>query len=178
LNCFATDDGYAILSAQASSCASGLIFSQADNACCRTASNGVCNPYCAFSDNDCQQDPQTTIGNCQWTDNSQDDCEDGILERNLTATWLSESQKPASCKNIVDRLVCPAQIKVDFFGTLQFVIAVILIVLIYFIIKSRLKENQKRRSFKKKVVRKKGSRTKSLNSSSKNRERKSSKKRK
>ncbi len=46
-------------------------------------------------------------------------------------------RKSEKCQPITDRLVCPAQIKVPFFGTIQLVIAIILLVIIYFIIKSR-----------------------------------------
>jgi len=160
LNCFATDEGYASQSAQTSACASGLTFSSIDNACCNSDANAVCNPYCAYSDPDCDQESLITTGGCSWVDNGQDTngCDDGILERNLTAVWTGEMEKPAWCDDIVDTLPCPAQIKVNFFGAVQFVLAVVLIVLIYLIIKSRIEEKAKKNIKTKK--RKKSSRKK------------------
>jgi cysteine-rich repeat protein len=149
VNCFSTDEGYS--ADPSGDCASGLIYSQIDNACCRTNNNAICNPYCSYTDPDCGIDtPSVTTGSCKYTDNSNDNCEDGILERDLTATWTGEGEKPASCKDVTDKLVCPAQIKVSFFGALQFAIAVILIVLIYFIIKSRIKKEKKIKHVKRK----------------------------
>jgi len=196
INCFATDDGYDDCS-DSSCCDTGLYFSQIDNACCDTdTSDGFCHPYCAFSDPDCDNDgPESsvTIGRCTYTDGSGDDCEDGWLERELTANWIwgdnnrftenpesddyvydDESdvwrydpkdsigeRKSEKCQDITDKLVCPAQIKVSFFGMLQFVIAVVLIILIYFIIKSKISEEVKSKSKKKsgkKSVKKKSKR--------------------
>ncbi len=152
-NCFYTDKGY---SADVSdNCGTGLTYSLTDNACCDSVSDLVCNPYCSFSDPDCEiKDTFSSVGSCNYLDNSQDDCEDGILERNLTAVWVGESEQPVSCKNVVDRLICPAQIEVPFFSVLQFVLAIILIVLIYFLIKSHMKERYKRYS-KRKIHKKK-----------------------
>jgi cysteine-rich repeat protein len=84
LNCYATDRGII----QNNNCCAGLVFSPADQACCKAESDGYCNPYCHYVDQDCRVTPPPSTGFCSWEDISTDTCErDLIKTRMLNATW-------------------------------------------------------------------------------------------
>jgi cysteine-rich repeat protein len=89
LNCDATDEGPGDCSG-GSCCAAGLSYYLLDNACCNGNIDGTCNPYCALSDPDCNSGIFASIdgiGACSYTKNSADDCDDGVLKRDYTASW-------------------------------------------------------------------------------------------
>lgn len=90
LNCDATDEGYDTSCQDSSCCEVGLEYNVQDNACCRSVSDDYCHPYCALSDPDCSSGifgGIEGIGSCSYTKNSNDDCSDGVLRRDYTATW-------------------------------------------------------------------------------------------
>ncbi len=168
LNCYATDEGVDPSCMDSSCCAAGLKYSIRDNACCNSITDGYCHPYCAFYDPDCGVGifgGITGIGSCSYTKNSDDDCEDGILKRDYSASWewdetnvfyndpesndytedpagvwhydpldLTGKKRSERCVPISDELICPAQIELPAFSTLQMTIAILLIALAYTII--------------------------------------------
>ncbi len=90
LNCDATDDGHDPSCQDGSCCEAGLNYNVQDNACCNAVTDGYCHPYCALSDPDCnpgQFGGIDAFGSCSYTKNSDDDCSDGILRRDYSATW-------------------------------------------------------------------------------------------
>lgn len=106
-----------------------------------SAGDLYCNDYCLLDTRNCEGgegDYDLSDGKCIWTDTSGDNCDDGMLNRNLVATWTGTDAKPTSCHDITDSYLCPAQIKVSYFTIVQFVVAVILLIIIYIIIKSRM----------------------------------------
>lgn len=87
LNCYATDT---LIIQNGDNCCTGLTFSPVDQACCNTAPDEYCNPYCHYVDPDCVSIPSPSIdtGVCMYTDATTDTCEDdGVLFRSLDALW-------------------------------------------------------------------------------------------
>ena len=94
----------------------------------------------------------TSIGECDYTENSQDTCEDdGMLVRSLTALWTWDVTNPThldplgqeqKCINIQEMIPCPASTQVKFFVVYQLVIVITIIGFIYFLNLSK-KNNKK-----------------------------------
>ena len=90
------------------------------------------------------------IGECTYTENSGDTCEnDGLLTRILIAIWewsplnpthLDPEGSEAKCEDIEYSMPCPAAVQLPFFGIYQIVISLILVALVYSIYFSRKKE--------------------------------------
>jgi len=148
-------------------CKAGLLCSLDDGACCKSTADGVCNRYCAFIDPDCKTEPSLgVIGNCTYTENSQDTCEDdNMLTRSIDAVWTWATwnvppnyydplDKHSKCANINDVIPCPPSVQVSFFGIYSFVGVIVLVVLIY-LLYSLKKKNSRKSNSKKRRERKK-----------------------
>jgi cysteine-rich repeat protein len=119
------------------------------------------NDYCLLNTANCEGGEGPYIpptGGCVYSDSMEDDCEDGSLTRNLTATWVGEGTGECESPGLTT-IVCPAQIKVKAFGIVQFAIAVILLIIIYIIIRSRI-NTMRRKKVPEKYVKKKISKKK------------------
>ncbi len=110
--------------------------------------------YAPLTSNECQFDitqctggtvgDPSEIGTCTYDEDTSDNCDDGFLTVNVTATWEWAEGKDASddpeglrsrCVSVPDRtLVCPAQIPLPFFGAYNFIIAFLAIGMIYWIL--------------------------------------------
>ncbi len=126
-----------------------------------------CGPYVGYKDGD------TWIGSCHYDEDSSDDCDDGLLSYNWKGVWawavdnIGKTEEPNEIGNYVEyptesgiwyydpdekyltcldgsnTVVCPAQIQLPFFTTYSLVIAIVLIVLIYFLILKNSKKKGK-----------------------------------
>jgi len=126
-----------------------------------------------------------SIGDCLYQeDTSNDDCSDGFLVYNWTATWTWDPEnsfnpnpdgadyvqgndgnwhydplrRSEACNPGGQTIPCPAQIKVPFFGILQLIIAILIIAIIYYY----LINSKNKRPVKKSVRKKRPSRKESL----------------
>lgn len=110
-----------------------------------TSGTLTCNNYCLLNTNSCLGGTtgETAQSKCSYRDISNDTCDDGILERNIVAQWNGTDPQPSWCASYSDQLICPAQIKVSFFGTLQLIIAILLLIIIYYFIKLNIIKNKK-----------------------------------
>lgn len=91
------------------------------------------------------------IGTCFYDEDTSDTCEDdGFLTFNWTATWTwdplcdetcqAENQDIRNqCKDGSKTIICPAQIQLPFFGAYNFIIALVVISLIYWVLALRRK---------------------------------------
>ena len=130
-------------------CATDLVCSLADTGCCNTVSDNYCDIYCSFIDPDCKGGVGGGGGTCFYTEESDDTCkDDGLLSRFLIALW-SGNLENEECVDIEDTIICPASVRVPFFGIYSFILAVILIALIYIIYFQRKKNNSKKKGKKK-----------------------------
>ena len=94
------------------------------------------------------------IGNCTYTQEDTDDCEDGILTRSLIASWVWSPLNPShsdplasrpKCYNIQDSIICPAAAPLEFFGIIQTIASIVIIALIYlFFVHPKTKKNKKK----------------------------------
>ena len=80
------------------------------------------------------------IGECTYSQNTGDNCDDGFLTFSCTANWIWEDGKGAAddLENLFGECIggsrtieCPAQIPLSFFGAYNFIVALIIIALIY-----------------------------------------------
>jgi len=84
-------------------------------------------------------------GTCEYKQETTDDCSDGYLTYNFTATWIGlPENKPSWCEDDTETIECPAQVQLPFFNTYSILIAIALIVLIYIIL-IRKKSSRKKR---------------------------------
>jgi len=100
------------------------------------------------------------VGNCTYTENSQDTCEDdNMLTRSIDALWtwatwnvahIDRLNKNLECKDVNDVIPCPPSVQVSFFGIYSFVGVIVLVVLIYLLYSLRKKNSRKNNSKKRK----------------------------
>ena len=75
-------------------------------------------------------------GICEYTEQSNDDCTDGILSYSWLASWNGNSSLiPGGCEDGSKTILCPAEIKLPFFGFYQLIVALALVAGVYFIIR-------------------------------------------
>lgn len=80
-------------------------------------------------------------GVCVFTENTNDNCDDGILTYSWTAIWQGNVSLPhPDCVDGGNSIECPAQIRLPFFNAYNFVIAILAIFAVYFLISRRHKK--------------------------------------
>ena len=86
----------------------------------------------------CTGDACLTPGQCLRTTIVDDECEDGTLFFKYKSIWepkyAGDFPKPGQCEDSNAAIECPAELKVSFFGTLNIILAIGVILLIYAII--------------------------------------------
>ena len=94
------------------------------------------------------------IGECTYSQNTGDNCNDGFLTFSWTANWTWEEGKGAAddpenlfgeCIDGSRTIECPAQIPLPFFGAYNFIVALIIIALIYVLWGSGSGKNRKKK---------------------------------
>lgn len=122
-----------------------LAFSSCTNFDSFTSGTLICNEYCILDTNVCLGGVTgiESDGSCSYIDNADDDCEDSVLQQEIIAEWTGTTMQPSWCYSYNETLVCPAQIKVPFFGALQLIVAVILLAIIYYLLKSNISKKKK-----------------------------------
>ena len=95
------------------------------------------------------------IGECTYSQNTGDNCDDGFLTFAWTANWIwavgneVEQNDPENlfgeCIDGSRTIECPAQIPLPFFGAYNFIVALIIIALIYVLWGSGSRKNRKKK---------------------------------
>lgn len=114
---------------------------------------------------DCEDGSPSIIGSCFYNEATSDNCDDGFLSYSWGGqwTWSQENieyfntngiyydpdNKVSQCSDGSKAVPCPAQIRLPFFGILNLIIAIILILSIYFLrkrifVKKKISKKKKR----------------------------------
>ena len=114
------------------------------NTDCSCSWNTSSSPPCGFSWTD-----TTSGGTCTNVEQDiGDNCNDGFLTVNFTATWTFSNGtigSDPSCQSSTRDIICPAQIPLPFFTFLQMLIALVLIAVIYWALNRKGKGSKKKK---------------------------------
>lgn len=138
--------------------------SEVDCSCFWESSSNECGGNWAEPCIGSECDGLNLIGSCFYNENSEDNCDDGLLTYSWDAIWTWDplntehydpNSKESKCIDGSNQIVCPAQAQLPFFTWYNALIALVIIAIIYFALVKKKKSSKKIEKVSKKVKNKK-----------------------